>query len=370
MIRKMQLALLFVALALPGTLALALTGPEDEQPQINAGHEGWFFAAGGSYLGVVIQDVTADRLSALKLKEERGVEVTMVDQDAPAGKAGLKEHDVILDYNGTRVESEEQLRRMIRETPAGRTVALGISRDGSPMSIQVQLGDHAKVAADHAHKMTHENFEVMIPRMRDLQEFNIELPGSPVLGIQIDPVGRQLGEYFGVKNGEGLLVRSVEKGSIADKAGLKAGDVITRADNEKISERSDLRKALRARKDGGKVALGIVRDKREQTITVDVPARKTREGSSLEFSFPDQQTLEEIKARLRAMQPEIKQQIERQIKDSMRELKPQMVKISSEIRPEIQESMRKARAEMERLRKEIQERQKEWKRKMGTNQMI
>jgi len=366
MMRKIQLALLFVAIALPGTLAPALTGPEDEQPQINAGREGWFFTAGGSYLGVVVQDVSADRLSALKLKEERGVEVTMVDQDAPAGKAGLKEHDVILDYNGTRVESAEQLRRMIRETPSGRTVALGISRDGSPMNIQAQLGDHAKVAADHAHKMTHENFEVMFPKMHDLQEFNIEMPGSSILGIQIDPVGRQLGEYFGVKNGEGLLVRSVKKGGIAEKAGLKAGDVITRADNEKVSERSDLRKALRARKEGGKVALGIVRDKREQTITVDVPARKTREGSGLEFSIPDKQTLEEIQSRLRALKPEIN----RQIQDSMRDLRPQLMKISGEIRPEIQESMRRMRAQMEQLRKEIQERQKEWKRKMGTNQMI
>lgn len=366
MVRKIYLALLLTALALPGSFALALTGPEDEQPQINAGREGWFFAAGGSYLGIVIQDVNAERLSALKLKEERGVEVTMVDKDAPASKAGLKEHDVILDYNGNRVDSAEQLRRMIRETPVGRTVGLGISRDGSPMTITVQLGDHAKVAADHAHKQTHENFEVTIPRLRELPEFNIELPGMPILGIQIDPVGRQLGEYFGVKNGEGLLVRSVEKGSIAEKAGLKAGDVITRADNEKISERSDLRKALRARKEGGKVALGIVRDKHEQTITVDVPARRNREGSSLEFSVPDTQTFEEIQSRLRAMKPEI----ERQIRDSMNQLKPQIIKISSEIRPEIQESMRKARAEMERLRKEIQEHQKEWKLKMGTNQMI
>jgi membrane-associated protease RseP (regulator of RpoE activity) len=190
------------------------------------------------------------------------------------------------------------------------------------------------------------------------------------LGIQIDPVGRQLGEYFGVKNGEGVLVRSVEKGSIADKAGLKAGDVITRADNEKISERSDLRKALRARKEGGKVALGIVRDRHEQTVTVDVPARKSRDGSSLEFSIPDKQTLKEIKSRLRTMQPEIKQQIDRQIRDSLRDLQPQMMKVRAEIKPEIQESMRKLRAEMEQVRKEIQERQKEWKRKMGTNQMI
>ena len=72
---------------------------------------------GSSYLGVDTRDVTPDRLGALKLKEEKGVEVTMVDQDAPAGKAGLKEHDVILTVNGAEVESVEQLRRMIREIP-------------------------------------------------------------------------------------------------------------------------------------------------------------------------------------------------------------------------------------------------------------
>ena len=87
-----------------------------------------------AYLGVDIADVTAERLSALKLKEEKGVEVTMVDQDAPAGKAGLKEHDVILTMNGTAIESGAQLRRMIHETPPGRVVTLGVSRDGQPMT--------------------------------------------------------------------------------------------------------------------------------------------------------------------------------------------------------------------------------------------
>src|SRR5271170_1830441 len=84
----------------------------------------------GSYLGVDMRDITADRLATLHLKDERGVEVTMVDQDAPAGKAGLKEQDVVLTLNGTDVQSVEQLRRMIRETPPGRTVTLGISRSG------------------------------------------------------------------------------------------------------------------------------------------------------------------------------------------------------------------------------------------------
>src|SRR5438270_8292128 len=92
-----------------------------------------FPSEGGAYLGVDVQDVTSDRLSQLKLKEERGAEIEMVDQDAPAGKAGLREHDVILSFNGEPVESVEQLHRMIRETPAGRSLALGISRDGQAM---------------------------------------------------------------------------------------------------------------------------------------------------------------------------------------------------------------------------------------------
>src|ERR1700724_4694707 len=91
-----------------------------------------------AYLGVDISDITAERLSALKLKDEKGVEVTMVDQDAPAGKAGIKEHDVILTMNGTPVESKTQLQRMIHETPPGRMVTLGLSRDGQAMTLKVQ----------------------------------------------------------------------------------------------------------------------------------------------------------------------------------------------------------------------------------------
>src|SRR5579859_7374794 len=99
-------------------------------PRAEAGDPWTVMQDGRSYMGVDIADVNADRVKELKLKDEHGVEVTAVDQDAPAGKAGVKEHDVILEFNGQRVESEEQLRRMIRETPPGRVVTLGVSRDG------------------------------------------------------------------------------------------------------------------------------------------------------------------------------------------------------------------------------------------------
>src|SRR5215467_11777127 len=138
MIRAIAIPLLLTGL---GAVALA-ESPAQPEVQWTTTPEVYSYSPGGqSYMGVDIQDVTAARVGPLKLKEERGVEVTMVDQDAPAGKAGIREHDVILQFNGAAVESEEQLRRMLRETPPGRTVTMGISRDGNPMTISLQLAD-------------------------------------------------------------------------------------------------------------------------------------------------------------------------------------------------------------------------------------
>ena len=282
MTQKLSIATLVLALF----ISASAMAPGDPAVQISQHPEGFFYSSGRSYLGVDVRDITSDRVSALKLKEERGVEITTVDQDAPAGKAGLKEHDVILEFNGTRVESEEQFRRMIRETPPGRNIALGISRDGNPMTINVQIGDRGKIA-NNMFKI--ERPPMQLPEFPDFNiPFDIQVSGyTSTLGVQVESLNQQLGEYFGVKSGEGLLVKSVEKGSPAEKAGMKAGDVIVRADNEKVTDRSDLRRLLRSHHDGGKMTIGIVREKREQNLTVDLPARKSRDSSGIEIVVPD-----------------------------------------------------------------------------------
>jgi predicted metalloprotease with PDZ domain len=290
MIEKKTIALLLVGLALPLIAAQPSSTPE-ALPHTAEGYS----AAGRSYLGVDIRDVTTDRLAALKLKEERGVEITMVDADAPAGKAGLREHDVILDFNGTAVESEEQIRRLIREVPPGRTVTIGISRDGAPMKIKVQLADHGAVVAQ-----TFPRIIVPTPRPPDFPRNSMDLPFqiqtySSVLGVQTESLTRQLGEYFGVKDGEGVLVRSVEKNSAAEKAGLKAGDVIVKADNEKLTDRSDLSHILRNHRTGGKMTMVVMRDKHEQTLTVTLPDRGSRDSSFLNLDTDElQNSLAEV----------------------------------------------------------------------------
>ena len=240
---------------------------------------------GSSYLGVDIADVSTDRLGVLKLKEEHGAEVTMVDQDAPAGKAGLKEHDVILSLNGAAVESAAQLRRMIRETPAGRVVTLGISRDGQPQSLKVQLANRAK-SASMLRNMP--DIKIAMPTMPALAD--LDIPVSVVIahsslrsGLMVENITPQLGDFFGVKGGSGVLVRSVEKGSRSEKAGFRAGDIIVRVNNESVHDTSDFTRALRATS-GGAAAVTVMRDKREQNLNLILPDKKDS-GNLWEESF-------------------------------------------------------------------------------------
>jgi len=244
----------------------------------------------GAYLGVDIGEVTPERVPALKLKEEDGVEVLMVDQDSPAGKAGLKEHDVILTLNGTSVESGAQLRRMIHETPAGRTVTLGISRDGQPQTIKAQLADRRKTLGKQGEK----NWNMTIPPIPPMN-FNfgdMEMPSVVVVhssmrsGLMVENLTPQLGEFFGAKNGKGVLVRSVEKGSSAEKAGLRAGDVIVRVNGEAVTDVGDFSHALRNRKTGN-ASVAVIRDKHEQTLSLPVPEKKQSEMQEETWQVPE-----------------------------------------------------------------------------------
>jgi serine protease Do len=365
----------FLVAVLGAAISYAGTPPQPEsqpEPQIRPAPEVFIYSSPGrSYLGVDIQDVTKERMSALKLKEERGVEITMVDQDAPAGKAGLKEHDVILDFNGTAIESEEQLRRLIRETPPGRTVNLGISRDGNPIKVSVQLGDRGQVESSAHTKVVPPMPAVKIPRVEIPQieispsySFQIQTY-SYLLGVQTESLSRQLGEFFGVKDGEGILVRSVEKGSAAEKAGLKAGDVIIRADNEKVSDRSDLSHILRRHREGGKLSLVVVREKREQTLVVDLPARNSGSSWRLIDSDDLQSIWEEVEGAIESIEPEVEHTREMATLRMQEEVANARQKVR-EMQPQIDKAMRDAQQEVRKARKLLEKQKLEFKKQLDT----
>ena len=307
-----------------------------------------------SYLGVDIADVSKDRMGALKLKEEKGVEVTMVDQDAPAGKAGIKEHDVILTMNGTPIESGAQLRRMIHETPPGRVVTLGLSRDGQPLSMQVQLADKHKEFSNWAGPKPGD-IHVNIPPIQlpdiDIPSMNmVVVTSSARSGLMVENITPQLGDFFGVKDGNGVLVRSVEKGSRAEKAGFRAGDVIVKINNQPVHDTSDFSHAVKSRS-GNSVNVGVMRDKKEQTLNLTLPARK--ESSEL----LDEEG--ELRFELAQLQPQMELAAERsrqateRLKNDLCKQREQLRKQTEKQKREIERSMRDLRRELIRLREDL-----------------
>ena len=232
----------------------------------------------GGWLGVEIAEVTAEKAKDLKLSAVRGVIVDGVEPDSPAAKAGIKEKDVITQYDGQPIEGAVQFRRLIRETPPGRTVTLEISRGGSLQNISVELGDRTDV---YVRKMKGKMrdfggaYSFSMPNVEELPDMpEVMDPRTPVLGINAEDLTSQLGSYFGAPNNAGILVREVRPGTPADKAGLKAGDVITKVEGKEVRNLADLRAQLREKSNQASVNMSVVRKGSE--IGVTVPIEKPR----------------------------------------------------------------------------------------------
>jgi serine protease Do len=240
---------------------------------------------GTSWLGVESQEVNADKAKELKLPAERGVLLGQVIADSPAAKAGLKENDVITEINGQRVEGEAQFRRMIHEIPAGRTAEFTVWRDGRAQKITVTLGKSGE-SSNSWFRSGPENYSFQLPKVEipnveifsnlDGEGLGVLAGGRPRLGIDAEDLNGQFGNYFGAPDGEGVLVREVSSGSPAEKAGVKSGDVITSVNGERIRSLGDLREKLAGNREQKTVKLGVLRNKSEMAITVELPAPQSK----------------------------------------------------------------------------------------------
>jgi serine protease Do len=235
----------------------------------------------GSFLGVAIQEIDSNRARELKLSEEAGVEVTRIAPDSPAEKAGIKTGDVVTQYNGQRVEGMDQFSRMVRETPAGREVKIGIIRNGAPQIITAKIVARPALSGQLIPAPVQNPFELRFP---DMPQSRMTWR-STILGIEAEALDGQLAEFFGVK--EGVLVRIVNKGSAADKAGIKAGDVIVRVDDAKVATPADISAHLRGLR-GRSVSVVVVRDRKEINVMLSAAGRPERSlGTLLPGGLPD-----------------------------------------------------------------------------------
>lgn len=225
-----------------------------------------------TYLGVGWRDVSPDQARELKLPEEAGVEVTYLAPGSPAAVAGIRIGDVIMQYNGQRVEGREQIERLLRETPAGREVKLKIYRNGAPQLIV------AKPVASPAELIQ----GVWVPIQTHPQPFQNVLQDVPrnhtswissPLGAELESLEPQLADTFGANSG-GVLVRSVMRGSAGDRAGLKAGDVITRVADVPVTTPQSVSGRIRTAR-GQSATLTVLREHREMSVTVALDGNRS-----------------------------------------------------------------------------------------------
>lgn len=239
------------------------------------------------YLGVNLSEVGTDRITALHLKDAHGAEVMFVDHDAPAGKSGLKVHDVILQLDGQPVENADQLKHRLLDMPSGRTVSFLVNRDGTPLTISVQLCDREELErkAWPQHKTvpqptppTRSGFSqtfVGRPSTAVTGILDTVMPKGLYVGVELNPVRTQLADYFGVSSGTGLLVENVDYQSPASRAGLKAGDVVVKVESQQMTSNHDWVKAIRNHR-GHLVQVTVMRNKQEQVLTMSAGKLKNK----------------------------------------------------------------------------------------------
>jgi serine protease Do len=235
-----------------------------------------FLDGRGSRLGVMVQDLDATDKAG-------GVRVDSVDPESPAEKAGLKTGDVVVEYDGERVRSARQFTRLVQETPEGRQVPLAVLRDGKRQALAA-----TPEARAFSWEMNIDGDRIRRDVERGLREFRMDMPPMRFrwdhdfddllapssrrrLGISVDSMGDQLSQYFGASEG-GALITSVEPGSAAEKAGLKAGDVITSINGERVRDAEQVVDTMREVGDGD-VTIGYLRDKKAGTTKATIEPR-------------------------------------------------------------------------------------------------
>ncbi|MDQ4121063.1 MAG: PDZ domain-containing protein [Acidobacteriota bacterium] len=295
------------ALVVPFVTGAAIVDAQEVKPVPRAEVRPFsMFLGGESYLGVQTENVTKENSGKYNLREPRGVAVVKVSENSPASQAGLRDGDVIVRFEGEEVKSVSKLQRLIAEVAPDQKARVTVLRNGSEQELTVTMGKRLEpqfrnfgtfpegvLTLPPGQSMPRiEN----MPRLEQLprENFRFELPDSDNvfvfpgtsrrLGVTVSSLTRQLGDYFGVADGKGVLIENVAENSPAAKSGLKAGDVIVEIDGAAVSNQADLTRGL-SMKAEGEISLTIVRNRQRQTVRVTPEANKALIDSSKTMRF-------------------------------------------------------------------------------------
>jgi predicted metalloprotease with PDZ domain len=234
---------------LGGLLIFAL---RDSRASEQSGGKGW--------LGVSVQEMTPSLREAMKTGNHTGLLVTNVAAGSPADDAGIREQDVIIEFVGRKVEKSEDLTKFVRQTEPEKKVKIVVLREGERKEFEATIGKYRSRSST-----PHRSFSWS----GDPPE-GMMFSSRPRLGVQAHELGNDLAPYFKVEPKSGALILEVTKDSPAEKAGLRAGDIITKAGEEFVRDPDDLIDALSNYEEGDKVKITYVRQGKSAAVDVEL----------------------------------------------------------------------------------------------------
>ncbi len=256
-----------VAILCLGLILVTGLGIAQQKEKANSAQKGW--------LGVAIQDINTQTEKKLELKSRDGVLVNEVERDSPAESAGIKEDDIIVQFGAKIIKDVDDLQNAVAGAMPESKVPVVVLRKGEKKTLDVAVGKQP------SRKKT---FAFTSPGMN--RNFEVMIGGNTFQGMSLRELNDQLAQYFGVTEGTGALVWEVEKGSAAEKAGLKAGDVITTIGKKKIRNLRDVGRALGIYDEGEKAELEVVRKGTRQTVSLEVEESDNDSGYNFWFDGP------------------------------------------------------------------------------------
>jgi serine protease Do len=280
------------------------------------------------WLGVYVTDIDEEIMGKMGLESENGVLISDVVEDSPAEKAGLEKDDVIISFDGKKVKGVNQFIRLVGRTEPGDEVEIKVIRDKEERVFSVQMGTEPKYGLEY---QDIEGKEKIQPKMFTFQMI------SPVrIGVSLENLTEQLGEYFGVENGEGALITEVDLNGSAFRSGLKAGDIIIKVDGVKIKDVDNIREALSEKKPKEKAKIEVVRKGEVKVFTVEVMEREewfpefSKEIEKIEkLTIPSKKPYLEKKIIIE--KEDLRKELDR-VKEELKELQKELRELQNKVR--------------------------------------
>lgn len=243
------LAVALAAVLVVGLSGIVTAGSKDE------GEKG--------YLGVYMQKLDNDVREGLDLEIDEGVLISGVEEGSPADEAGVEDGDVIVEFNGEKVATPEDLRDLVREAEVGEEVELKVIRDGKEKTLTLVVGEWPEDFG----WLTIGDFRSGWDDVPGIGKMFHAFTPKPRLGVEVADLNDDLAPYFKTKAGKGVLVLEVGDESVAEEAGIKPGDVIQKVGDEEVATVDELRESLEDYEEGDEVPIVVLRKGKKTTVT-------------------------------------------------------------------------------------------------------